>query len=58
MCLVDGSQAPVGVVVGARARTEWTHWTRMENVVSTNAKPPSSCPGSRLESCFLLTGWF
>lgn len=28
--LVDGSQAPVGVVVGARARTEWTHWTRME----------------------------
>lgn len=28
--LIDGSQAPVGVVVGARARTEWTHWTRVE----------------------------
>lgn len=26
--LIDGSQAPVGVVVGARARAEWTHWTR------------------------------
>lgn len=25
--LVDGPQAPVGVVVGARARAEWTHWT-------------------------------
>lgn len=26
--LVDGSQAPVGVVVGAGACTEWTHWTK------------------------------
>lgn len=25
--LVDGPQAPVGVVVGAGARTESTHWT-------------------------------
>lgn len=28
--LVDGPQAPVGVVVGARARAEWTHWTGVE----------------------------
>lgn len=28
--LVDGPQAPVGVVVGARARAEWTHWTGAE----------------------------
>lgn len=25
--LIDGPQAPVGVVVGARARAERTHWT-------------------------------
>lgn len=25
--LINGSQAPVGVVVGAGARTESTHWT-------------------------------
>lgn len=28
--LVDGSQAPVGVVVGAGARAERTHWMRTE----------------------------
>lgn len=28
--LVDGSQAPVGVVVGAGACTESTHWTVIE----------------------------
>lgn len=28
--VVDGSQAPVGVVVGAGARAEWTHCTRTE----------------------------
>lgn len=29
--LIDGSQAPVGVVVGAGARTESTHWTVMKS---------------------------
>lgn len=30
VCLVDGSQAPVGVVVGTGACTESTHWTVIE----------------------------
>lgn len=44
MRLVDGPQAPVGVVVGARARAERTHWTGVEiNVVSTDAVLDAEC---------------
>lgn len=37
MGLVDGSQAPVGVVVGAGACTESTHCTVIENWFNTEA---------------------
>lgn len=30
VCVVDGPQAPVGVVVCAGTSTEWTHWQGRE----------------------------
>lgn len=37
MGLIDGPQAPVRVVVGAGAGTEWPHWERRKHVLSVPA---------------------